>query len=59
MVVNGRVRKTQEELDREMEDYWEGGAKAEENGATKVSKNGTAPVGADPIIDDGDIEMIE
>ena len=59
MVVNGRVRKTQEELDREMEDYWEGGAKAEENGATKASGTGREPVEAGPIIDDGDIEMIE
>jgi THO complex subunit 4 len=43
-----RPRKTQEELDAEMEDYWTGGAK--ENGASE-----TAPV-AEP---EGDVEMAE
>lgn len=60
VVVNGRVRKTQEELDREMEDYWEVGAKTEENGVVaKSSETAAAPVGVAPVLDDGDIDMIE
>ena len=57
-MVNGRPRKTQEELDREMEDYW--GSKAEENGAV----NGDGKVGkeeelvAAAVVEDDDIDMI-
>lgn len=40
-LVNGRPRKTQEELDREMEDYW-GGQKKEEGLANGVVQNGNA-----------------
>ena len=36
-IVNGRPRKTQEELDREMEDYW--GSKVEENGTVNGGAN--------------------
>lgn len=63
VVVNGRVRKTQEELDREMEDYWGGGNKAE--GAGTVGKSavdgGAAATStiAQPVANDGDIDMIE
>lgn len=46
-LVNGRPRKTQEELDREMEDYW--GAKGEENGG--VGKEEAAAVEGDEDID--------
>lgn len=63
-IVNGRPRKTQEELDKEMEDYW--GSKAEvpavENGTGNgVAQNGTAVIEqpAEVIMDDGDIDMIE
>jgi THO complex subunit 4 len=45
---NRRPRKTQEELDAEMEDYWVGGAKENGNG------NGDA---AEPFVED--IEMAE
>ena len=58
-MVNGRPRKTQEELDREMEDYW--GSKAEENGAVngdgKVEKE-EGVVAAAVVEDDDDIDMI-
>ena len=50
-MVGGRPRKTQEELDREMEDYW--GSKGEQ-------QNGGAEKMAEPavVVDDMDIEMI-
>ena len=56
-IVNGRPRKTQEELDQEMEDYW--GTKAEENGAA----NGDAEVEnkeevVAPAAVEDDIDMI-
>ena len=57
-IVNGRPKKTQEELDQEMEDYW--GRKAEENGAV----NGDADVEnkeevvAPAAVEDDDIDMI-
>lgn len=57
-IVNGRPRKTQEELDQEMEDYW--GTKAEENGTV----NGDADVEnreevvAPAAVEDDDIDMI-
>jgi len=63
-MVNGRPRKTQEELDKEMEDYW--GSRAEapavENGAgNRVVQNGIVVVEqpAEVVMDDGDIDMIE
>lgn len=63
MVVYGRVRKTQEELDREMEDYWGGGNKAEGSGAAgKRAVDGVeaaASTVVQPAADDGDIDMIE
>lgn len=51
--VNGRPRKTQEELDMEMEDYW-GGGKVDDT----ANANGATANGA-PVVDDGDIDMIE
>lgn len=51
--ANGRPRKTQEELDMEMEDYW-GGGKGDDTG----NANG-APANGAPVADDGDIDMIE
>lgn len=63
VVVNGRVRKTQEELDREMEDYWGGGNKAQGAGGTgKSAVDGDAAAASTavpPVADDGDIDMIE
>ena len=57
-MVNGRPRKTQEELDREMEDYW--GSKPEETGAVngnaKVEKK--EEVVAPAVVEDDDIDMI-
>ena len=47
-MVNGRPRKTQEELDKEMEDYW-GGKQEEGNGEA-------APPAA--VVEDDDIDMI-
>ncbi len=55
--MNGRPRKTQDELDREMEDYWGGQRKmeAESNGAADgVVENGVA---AAPAVIDEDIDM--
>lgn len=58
-MVNGRPRKTQEELDREMEDYW--GSRAEEtvavNGNAKVEKEEEVLAPA-VVEDDDDIDMI-
>lgn len=57
-MVNGRPRKTQEELDREMEDYW--GTKAEENGAANGDANGAKQeeVAVPAVVEDDDIDMI-
>ena len=58
-MVNGRPRKTQEELDREMEDYW--GSKAEENEAVNGGANGEGKekVAAPAVVeDDDDVDMI-
>lgn len=55
--VNGRPRKTQDELDKEMEDYWTGQRKmqAESNGpGNGVVENGVA---AAPAAIDEDIDM--
>lgn len=49
-MVNGRPRKTQEELDKEMEDYW-GGKQEEANGRA-------AGEAAPAVVEDDDIEMI-
>lgn len=51
-MVNGRPRKTQEELDREMEDYWS----LRESANGKQNENGAATAPVD--VDDGDIDMI-
>lgn len=63
LLVNGRVRKTQEELDREMEDYWGGRNRAEGAGtAGKSPVDGGAAAAStlvQPVADDGDIDMIE
>jgi THO complex subunit 4 len=70
-MVNGRPRKTQEELDAEMEDYWGnagggGGGGNANHTATAATTNGAAPQPAAksavhvsaPGYDD-DIDMIE
>ena len=57
-IVNGRPRKTQEELDQEMEDYW--GSKDEEsravNGGANVERTGETVAPA--VVEDNDIDMI-
>ncbi|KAL2044001.1 hypothetical protein N7G274_003522 [Stereocaulon virgatum] len=56
-MVNGRPRKTQEELDKEMEDYW-GSTRA--NGEANGESNGgqQAEVPAAAAVEDDDIDMI-
>lgn len=49
--ANGRPKKTQEDLDREMDDYW--GSKKEENGVSQVQRSAPATTEID-----GDIDMI-
>ncbi len=60
--VNGRVRKTQEELDREMEDYWSACGNVEANGV-EGGTNGEATRATNcapaAVVNDGDIDMIE
>ena len=53
--ANGRPRKTQEELDKEMDDYW--GSKQEANGAGAGNEAKTAVPAVEPTADD-DIDMI-
>ncbi|KAF2770461.1 hypothetical protein EJ03DRAFT_326358 [Teratosphaeria nubilosa] len=54
-LVQGRPRKTAEELDAEMEDYWGGGTTAAENGnGAAVESNGAAP----HAVVDGDEYMV-
>ncbi|MCJ1252138.1 hypothetical protein MMC30_009376 [Trapelia coarctata] len=60
LLVNGRERKTQEELDREMEDYWH--AKDASNGAANAEPIVAAvafPSTTSAALEDGDIDMIE
>jgi THO complex subunit 4 len=59
-LVNGRPRKTQEELDREMEDYW-GGANdtAAANGAGETSGFGVQARNVPEVLVDEDVDMIE
>lgn len=61
--VNGRPRKTQEELDQEMEDYWGGGnAGAQTSEAQPVqepSQQADVPSAPAPAAADDDIDMIE
>lgn len=56
--MNGRPRKTQDELDREMEDYWKSKAEATE----EIANGGhaqEAPVAAvTAAVEDDDIDMI-
>lgn len=67
LTANGRPRKTQEDLDAEMEDYWGGNKNGEGVGGQVVAggaQNGGAGASAavhapDVMVDDGDIEMIE
>ncbi len=57
-IVGGRPKKTAEELDAEMEDYW--GSKAKANGAAEAT-NGSAASAPAPVaaVADDDIDMIE
>ncbi len=56
---DGRPRKTQEELDAEMEDYWgnKGGDSEVKNGG--AVQNGNMGGAQTASLDDGDIDMIE
>lgn len=58
-MVNGRPRKTQEELDAEMEDYWGSAQNAEP--ATTAAVNGASSASVVPAatVADDDIDMIE
>lgn len=51
-IVQGRPRKTQEELDAEMEDYFGGGGKGETTSGSHPAPAEVAPAG-------GDVDMIE
>ena len=56
-MVNGRPRKTQEELDQDMEDYW--GSKAKESGTVNGDANGKKEEVVTPaVVEDDDIDMI-
>lgn len=57
-LTDGRARKTQEDLDREMEDYWGSTATGGKAGATEDTTNNHS-MGASVAVDDGDIDMIE
>jgi len=61
-VANGRPRKTQEELDKEMEDYWnkqgESNGTANGNGDVGGFVNSEAAATAPAPIDE-DVDMIE
>ena len=50
-MVNGRPRKTQDELDKEMDDYWN--KQGESNGTQNENGDATA------VVIDEDIDMIE
>lgn len=55
-MVNGRPRKTQEELDKEMEDYWgERNQNGVSNGQATEPSAAPAPAAA---VEDDDIDMI-
>jgi THO complex subunit 4 len=58
--VNGRLRKTQEELDQDMDDYWGNvnGAGAVEKTAIPAVSQQAAPA-PNPTAGDDDIDMIE
>ncbi len=56
-MVNGRPRKTQEELDAEMEDYW--GSAQNADAATAPAASSIAPTAATAPVADDDIDMIE
>ncbi|KAF2843242.1 RNA-binding domain-containing protein [Patellaria atrata CBS 101060] len=62
-IVQGRPRKTQQELDAEMEDYWGKGTNADEsanghNGNSFIQTAAAAPANTSAPVDD-DIDMIE
>lgn len=61
-MVGGRPRKTQEELDQEMEDYWGGnnaGAENVEAQPQEAAQPAEAPAATAPAPADDDIDMIE
>lgn len=57
-IVGGRPKKTAEELDAEMEDYWGGKGDGQKANGAASKQNGAAPAPAPGNIDD-DIDMIE
>ncbi|KAJ5947441.1 hypothetical protein N7466_000456 [Penicillium verhagenii] len=61
---NARPRKTQEELDQEMEDYWGGNAGTDNaekpaEQQTAPATTSAAPAASAPTVNDDDIDMIE
>ena len=56
-MVNGRPRKTQDELDKEMDDYWN--KQGEANGTQNRNGDVTAPEASTAAVIDEDIDMIE
>ena len=62
-LVNGRPRKTQEELDQEMDDYWEnanvGASNNTEKEATAPEQTSQAAPPSNAAAGDDDIDMVE
>ena len=58
-IVNGRPRKTQEELDAEMEDYWGSAQTADAAAPPAASSSAPTAVPAAVAVADDDIDMIE
>lgn len=60
-LVNGRPRKTQEELDQEMEDYWENAPRDQQSTQLEAEANAANASAAAPApaVGDDDVEMIE
>jgi THO complex subunit 4 len=50
-MVGGRPRKTAEELDAEMEDYWGGGNEQKGDGADAAAAGGVMSTADDEMID--------
>ena len=55
--LNGRPKKTQEELDQEMEDYWGPAGRNEGAGANTATANGVATASAAATAENEDIDM--
>jgi len=58
-IVQGRPRKTQQELDAEMEDYWGSKEEAAKQNGAKVGASETSGTGTTTAVNDDDIDMVE